>query len=119
VPRIVLASIIAFWAGEFVNSYVLARMKIWTKGKRLWTRTIGSTVAGQGVDSLLFYPIAFLGMMDAQVVIWLGLTQWGLKVAWEVILTPVTYVVVGWLKRREGVDVYDKGTEFTPFRTKV
>jgi uncharacterized integral membrane protein (TIGR00697 family) len=119
VPRIVLASIIAFWAGEFVNSYVLARMKIWTKGRRLWTRTIGSTVAGQGVDSLLFYPIAFLGVMDVETVVWLGLTQWGLKVAWEVILTPVTYLAVGWLKRREGLDVYDEGTDFTPFRTKV
>jgi uncharacterized integral membrane protein (TIGR00697 family) len=119
VPRIVLASIIAFWAGEFVNSYVLARMKIWTQGRRLWTRTIGSTVAGQGVDSLLFYPIAFLGAMDVETVVWLGLTQWGLKVAWEVILTPVTYLAVGWLKRREGLDVYDEGTDFTPFRTKV
>ena len=119
VPQIVLASIIAFWAGEFVNSYVLARMKIWTKGRRLWTRTIGSTVAGQGVDSLLFYPIAFAGVMSAETILWLGLTQWGLKVAWEVILTPVTYLVVGWLKRREGVDVYDQGTAFTPFRTKV
>jgi hypothetical protein len=119
VPRIVLASIIAFWAGEFVNSYVLARMKIWTKGKRLWTRTIGSTVAGQGVDSLIFYPVAFLGVMDVETVVWLGLTQWGLKVAWEAVLTPVTYAVVGWLKRREGVDVYDEGTDFTPFRAKL
>jgi uncharacterized integral membrane protein (TIGR00697 family) len=119
VPQIVFASILAFWAGEFVNSYVLARMKIWTKGKRLWTRTIGSTVMGQGVDSLIFYPVAFFGVMDTQTIIWLGLTQWGLKVAWEVILTPVTYTVVGWLKRREGIDVYDEGTNFTPFRAKV
>ena len=119
VPRIVLASILAFWAGEFVNSYVLARMKIWTGGKRLWTRTIGSTVAGQGVDSLIFYPVAFLGPMDGSTVIWLGLTQWGLKVAWEVILTPATYAVVGWLKRREGLDVYDEATDFTPFRAKL
>ena len=119
VPQIVFASILAFWTGEFVNSYVLARMKIWTKGKRLWTRTIGSTVMGQGVDSLIFYPVAFFGVMDAQTIIWLGLTQWGLKVAWEVILTPVTYAVVGWLKRHEGVDVYDEGTNFTPFRAKV
>jgi uncharacterized integral membrane protein (TIGR00697 family) len=119
VPQIVAASIIAFWAGEFVNSYVLARMKIWTKGRHLWTRTIGSTVVGQGVDSLLFYPIAFFGSMGAETIVWLGLTQWGLKVAWEVILTPVTYAVVGWLKRREGVDVYDEGTDFTPFRARV
>jgi queuosine precursor transporter len=116
VPQIVFASILAFWAGEFVNSYVLARMKIWTKGRHLWSRTIGSTVAGQGVDSLIFYPIAFFGAMEAETIVWLGLTQWGLKVAWEAILTPATYAVVGWLKRREGVDVYDEGTDFTPFR---
>jgi uncharacterized integral membrane protein (TIGR00697 family) len=119
VPRIVLASILAFWAGEFVNSYVLARMKIWTKGKALWTRTIGSTVIGQGVDSLIFYPIAFYGVWTNANLLTVLLTQWGLKVAWEVILTPVTYLVVGWLKRREGVDVYDEGTNFTPFRAKV
>jgi uncharacterized integral membrane protein (TIGR00697 family) len=119
VPQIVFASILAFWAGELVNSYVLARMKIWTKGRHLWSRTIGSTVAGQGVDSLIFYPIAFFSVMDAQTIVWLGLTQWGLKVAWEAILTPATYAVVGWLKRREGLDVYDEGTDFTPFRAKV
>ena len=70
VPRIVFASIIAFWAGEFVNSYVLARMKIWTKGRHLWSRTIGSTVAGQGVDSLIFYPLAFFGAVDAGPIVW-------------------------------------------------
>ena len=116
VPRIVAASIIAFWCGEFVNSYVLARMKIWTDGKMLWTRTIGSTVLGQGVDSLLFYPLAFLGVFETETVITLMFTQWVLKVAWEALLTPVTYAVVGWLKRKEGVDVYDRGTDFTPFR---
>lgn len=119
VPQIVFASILAFWAGEFVNSYVLSRMKIRTRGRHLWMRTIGSTVAGQGVDSLIFYPIAFFGVMDAETIVWLGLTQWGLKVAWEAILTPATYAVVGWLKRREGLDVYDEGTDFTPFRAKV
>jgi uncharacterized integral membrane protein (TIGR00697 family) len=119
VPRIVFASIIAFWCGEFVNSYVLARMKIWTEGKKLWTRTIGSTVLGQGVDSLLFYPLAFLGVFETETVIKLMLTQWVLKVAWEALLTPVTYAVVGWLKRKEGVDVFDRGTDFTPFRAEV
>lgn len=119
VPQIVFASILAFWAGEFVNSYVLARMKMWTRGRHLWSRTIGSTVAGQGVDSLIFYPIAFFGVMDFETIVWLGLTQWGLKVAWEAILTPATYAIVGWLKRGEGVDVYDEGTDFTPFRAKV
>jgi len=119
VPRIVFASIAAFWAGELVNSYVLARMKIWTRGKHLWSRTIGSTLAGQGVDSLIFYPLAFYGVWDNKTLLVVLATQWVLKVGWEVILTPVTYAVVGWLKRREGVDVYDEGTDFTPFRARL
>lgn len=119
VPRIVLASIIAFWAGEFVNAYVLARMKIWTRGRHLWSRTIGSTVLGQGVDSLIFYPLAFYGVWDNETLLVVLATQWVLKVGWEAILTPFTYAAVGWLKRREGVDVYDEGTDFTPFRAKV
>lgn len=117
--RIVLASIVAFWAGEFVNSYVMARMKIWTAGKMLWTRTIGSTVVGQGVDSLIFYPLAFYGAWETDQVVTVMITNWLLKVSWEVVLTPVTYVVVGWLKRREGVEVFDTATDFTPFSTKV
>ncbi len=121
VPRIVMASIIAFWAGEFVNSAVLARMKVWTGGKHLWMRTIGSTVAGQGVDSLIFYPLAFWGAAGwtNDLVITVLLTQWALKVAWEAILTPVTYLVVGALKRREGLDVFDERTNFTPFAARV
>ncbi len=115
VPRIVLASMLAFWAGEFVNSFVLAKMKIWTKGKALWSRTIGSTIVGQGVDSLIFYPVAFLGIWETQDVLLVMGTNWALKVLWEAVLTPVTYVVVGWLKAREGVDVYDDGTDFSPF----
>ena len=119
VPRIVLASIVAFWAGEFANSYVLARMKIWTQGRHLWTRTIGSTLVGQGIDSLIFYPLAFYGVWDnATLLVVLG-TQFALKVAWEALLTPVTYAVVGFLKRREGVDVYDRGTDFSPFKAGV
>lgn len=121
VPRIVFASIVAFWAGEFVNSYVLARMKVWSEGKHLWQRTIGSTIAGQGVDSLIFYPLAFWGAAGwtSDLVLKVLVTQWVLKVSWEVILTPVTYVVVGFLKRREGIDIFDSGTDFTPFRTGV
>jgi uncharacterized integral membrane protein (TIGR00697 family) len=119
VPRIVFASIAAFWAGEFVNSYVLARMKLWTGGRWLWTRTIGSTVVGQGVDSLIFYPLAFLGVWSTEQVVWVMITNWALKVLWEAVLTPVTYLVVGTLKRREGIDIYDEGTDFTPFRTRV
>lgn len=115
--RIVLASITAFWAGEFANSYVLARMKLWTGGKLLWTRTIGSTVIGQGLDSLIFYPLAFYGLAGwppdqlMQVVV----SQWLIKTGWEALLTPVTYGVVGWLKRREGVEVFDTDTDFSPF----
>ena len=121
VPRIVFASMLAFWAGEFVNSYVLARMKVWTGGKHLWTRTIGSTVAGQGVDSLIFYPLAFWGAAGwtPDLVLKVLVTQWVLKVSWEALLTPVTYAVVGFLKRREGVDVFDEGTDFTPFAARV
>jgi len=117
VPRIVFASIIAFWAGEFANSYVMARMKIWTKGKALWSRTIGSTVVGQGVDSALFYPIAFLGAAgwSVELVMTVAVTQWVLKTAWEALLTPVTYQVVGFLKKREGVDFFDTDTDFSPF----
>lgn len=121
VPRIVFASIVAFWAGEFVNAAVLARMKVWTGGKHLWSRTIGSTFVGQGVDSAIFYPLAFLGAdtWTPELVVQVALTQWALKVAWEVLLTPVTYAVVGALKRREGMDVFDTGTDFTPFAARV
>ncbi len=113
--RIVLASVIAFWAGEFINSFVLAKMKIWTGGSKLWTRTIGSTVFGQAVDSAIFYPIAFLGTWTNAQVLTVMFTNWLLKVLWEVVLTPVTYAVVGFLKTREGVEVFDTGTDFSPF----
>jgi queuosine precursor transporter len=119
VPRIVLASVAAFWAGEFVNAFVMAKMKIWTKGTKLWARTIGSTVFGQGVDSLIFYPLAFLGVWETATVLLVLATNWALKVLWEILLTPVTYAVVGFLKRREGVDVFDEGTDFSPFRAGV
>ncbi len=121
VPRIVAASMAAFWAGEFVNSYVLARMKLLTRGRWLWTRTIGSTVVGQGVDSLIFYPLAFLGAegWTPGLVVTVVFTQWALKVGWEVLLTPLTYLVVGTLKRAEGLDVFDERTDFSPFRARV
>ena len=117
--RIVIASITAFWAGEFVNSYVMARMKVWTAGKHLWSRTIGSTIVGQGIDSLIFYPLAFWGVWSNAQVITVMISNWLLKVGWEIVLTPVTYGVVGWLKRREGVDIFDQGTSFSPFKTKI
>ncbi len=119
--RIILASLCAFWAGDLLNSMVLARMKVWTRGRFLWMRTIGSTIVGQGADSLIFYPVAFYGLPDWPVEALLAVmaSQFVLKVGWEAALTPVTYAVVGFLKRREGVDVYDEGTNFTPFRARV
>jgi len=117
-PRIVLASVFAFWAGELSNAFVMARMKVWSGGKHLWQRTIGSTVVGQGVDSLLFYPIAFLGVWSTGQVATVLVTNYLLKVLWEALLTPLTYRAVAFLKRAEGVDVYDKGTDFTPFSVK-
>jgi uncharacterized integral membrane protein (TIGR00697 family) len=121
VPRIVFASTAAFWAGELVNAYVMARMKVWTGGRHLWTRTIGSTLVGQGVDSLIFYPLAFLGApgWTPDLVLTVLATQWALKVGWEVLLTPATYLIVGRLKRAEGVDVFDEDTDFSPFRTRI
>ncbi|MBU1605450.1 MAG: queuosine precursor transporter [Alphaproteobacteria bacterium] len=115
--RIVAASMIAFWAGEFANSYVLARMKVWTRGKALWSRTIGSTVVGQGLDSLIFYPLAFYGLAGwPPELLWqVVLSQWAIKTAWEALLTPFTYLVIGWLKRREDIEIYDTDTDFSPF----
>ena len=113
--RIVLASVVAFWAGELSNAFVMARMKVRSKGKHLWQRTIGSTIVGQGVDSLLFYPIAFLGIWSTTQVLTVLVTNYLLKVLWEIVLTPVTYRVVAMLKRAEGVDVYDIDTDYTPF----
>jgi uncharacterized integral membrane protein (TIGR00697 family) len=121
VPRIVLASICAFWAGEFANSLVLSKMKLWTRGKHLWTRTIGSTIVGQGVDSLIFYPLAFYGAPDwpVEAMLMVMVSQFILKVSWEALLTPVTYGVVGFLKRREGIDVFDEQTDFSPFKASL
>jgi queuosine precursor transporter len=115
--RIVFASLVAFWAGELANSFVMAKMKLLTGGKHLWSRTIGSTIVGQGVDSLLFYPLAFWGDWTNDQVLTVMVTNWAMKVFWEFLLTPVTYAVVNGLKRAEGLDVYDEGTNFTPFRT--
>ncbi|MGQ5701749.1 queuosine precursor transporter [Sandaracinobacteroides sp. A072] len=118
-PRIFAASILAFWAGEFTNAFVMARMKLLTQGRYLWTRTIGSTVAGQGVDTLIFYPLAFWGIWEPQLIGVVMLTNYLLKVGWEALLTPVTYQVVNRMKKAEGLDVFDTETDFTPFRTKI
>lgn len=114
-PRIVLASCLAIWAGEFANAFVMARMKVASGGKGLWRRMIGSTAVGQGVDTLIFYPLAFAGVWTAEGVLTVMATNYALKVGWEALLTPVTYRLVGFLKRAEGVDVYDNETDFTPF----
>ena len=117
-PRIVAASIIAFWCGSFVNSYVMAKMKIWSQGKWLWTRTVGSTLCGEAVDSGLFYSIAFYGLWEADFLLKVMLTQYLLKSGWEIVITPVTYRVVAFLKRAEREDYYDTATDFTPFSLK-
>jgi queuosine precursor transporter len=119
--RIAAASMFAYFCGEFANSYVLARMKILTAGRWLWTRTIGSTIVGEAVDSALFYPLAFYnsGLMPNEVLPAIMLAQFVGKVGVEVLFTPVTYKVVGFLKRAENEDYYDRNTDFTPFRLKV
>jgi len=115
-PRIMIGSILAFWCGSFANSFVLAKMKIWTNGKHLWTRTIGSTLVGEAVDSGLFYFIAFYGIWPLKQVIAITIAQYFLKTGWEIIMTPVTYRVVAFLKKKEAEDYYDRNTNFTPFK---
>ena len=119
--RIALASMFAYFCGEFVNSYVLAKMKIATAGRWLWTRTIGSTIFGEGVDSLLFYPLAFYGtgIIPDDKLPTVMMAQFLFKVSVEVLFTPVTYALVGWLKRAESEDYYDRDTKFTPFSLKT
>ncbi|HEX9432835.1 MAG TPA: queuosine precursor transporter [Burkholderiales bacterium] len=119
--RIALASMFAYFCGEFANSFVLAKMKILTAGRWLWTRTIGSTIVGEAVDSTLFYPLAFYnsGIVPNEILPAIMLAQFVGKVGVEVVFTPVTYKVVGFLKRAENEDVYDRNTDFSPFRLKV
>ncbi len=114
-PRIIAGSISAFWCGSFVNSFVLAKLKILTKGRWLWTRTIGSTMCGEAVDSAIFYAVAFYGNIPNMELIGLAITQYVLKVLWEVLSTPLTYRLVNWLKKVESEDYYDHTTNFTPF----
>jgi len=114
-PRILIASLIAYLVGEFVNSYVLAKMKLWTMGRHLWTRTIGSTLVGQSFDTTIFTFIAFTGIFSVEEMLVIVATEWAIKCVYEAAMTPVTYAVVNWLKRAEGIDVYDRGTRFNPF----
>jgi uncharacterized integral membrane protein (TIGR00697 family) len=113
-PRLLLASFTAYLVGEFTNSFVLARLKIATRGRWLWTRTIGSTLIGEGFDTLIFISIAFWGIIPASAMLQAILTQWIFKVVYEIVATPFTYVVVGFLKRKECIDTYDYRTNFSP-----
>ncbi|MGH9946895.1 MAG: queuosine precursor transporter [Pyrinomonadaceae bacterium] len=113
--RIVLASLIAFWVGEFVNSFVLAKLKLATSGRFLWIRTIGSTFAGEAFDSIIFYPLAFYGTWSNEQLVSVMIGNYFLKVFWEVAATPFTYLIVGFLKRAENEDYFDRDTDFNPF----
>ncbi len=114
-PRILAASFAAYLVGEFANAFVLAKLKIATAGRMLWLRTISSTLIGQGLDSAIFITIAFAGVMPGDVMVRLVVTQWLVKSAYEALATPLTYAAVGFLKRKDGVDAYDRDTKFNPF----
>jgi len=114
-PRLLLASFMAYLVGEFANSYILAKLKIRTKGKHLWVRTIGSTIVGQGFDSLVFVVVGFVGVIPIGGLYEVILYQWVFKSLYEILITPVTYLVVGYLKRVEGIDTFDYSTRFNPF----
>ncbi|PYT19149.1 MAG: transporter [Acidobacteria bacterium] len=115
IPRLIIASLIAYWCGEFANSYTLARMKLWTSGKMLWTRTVGSTIAGQAVDTSVLYIIGFAGTAPVGTLVKGIGSAYLFKVVYEVIATPLTYAIVGFLKRAEGLDAFDYKTNFSPF----
>ncbi len=117
--RIALASLVAFWAGEFVNSYVLAKIKLWMEGRHLFVRTISSTIAGQLIDSMLFYSLAFYGIWSTEQLLQVMVSNYAIKVLWEALMTPFTYAIVGFLKKREHEDVFDRDTNFTPFSLKT
>jgi len=117
--RIVAGSMIAFWCGSFANSFVMAKMKILTQGRYLWTRTIGSTIVGQFVDTSLFFVIAFWGIWPQEQLIAVTITQYLFKTSWEALMTPITYRAVSFLKRVEGEDYYDRHTNFSPFHLKA
>lgn len=115
-PRILGASFVAYLMGEFSNAFVLAKLKILTRGRWLWTRTIGSTLVGQALDTVVFVTLAFAGAVPAGVLTGIIAAQWAAKVAYEAAATPLTYAAVGWLKAREGIDTYDDATDFNPIR---
>ena len=115
IPRILAASLVAFWAGEFANSYTMARLKLLTNGRKLWTRTIGSTVVGQAVDTVLVITLTFVGTVPIRTLANMIVTGYALKVGYEVMATPLTYLVINWLKKVEHVDVFDRHESFNPF----
>jgi uncharacterized integral membrane protein (TIGR00697 family) len=115
-PRILVASFLAYLAGEFANAFVLAKMKVWTRGRWLWMRTIGSTIVGEGLDSAVFITLAFVGILPAWALAGMVAGQWAVKVLYEAAATPITYAVVRWLKSREGLDTFDYRTDFNPVR---
>jgi queuosine precursor transporter len=115
-PRILAASFVAYLVGEFANAFVLAKLKIATQGRWLWTRTIGSTVVGQALDSVVFVTLAFVGIVPAGAIAGIVAGQWLVKVAYETLATPLTYAAVAWLKSREQVDTFDYETDFNPVR---
>jgi uncharacterized integral membrane protein (TIGR00697 family) len=117
VGRIVVASLVAYWCGEFANSFTMAKLKLLTKGKYLWTRTIGSTVVGQAIDTTVVMFVGFYGMRPVHVILDLIVSGYLIKVIYETLMTPVTYAIVGYLKRVEGVDYFDTNTDFNPFAT--
>lgn len=119
VPRLVIASLLAYWCGEFANSFTLAKMKIFTGGRYLWTRTVGSTVVGQAVDTVVLMIVAFGGRQNAGLIVRLIFSAYLFKVVYEVLATPLTYWIVGFLKQSESVDKYDYATRFTPFATEM
>jgi hypothetical protein len=118
-PRLLVSSFLAYLVGEFANSFVLAKLKIITKGRWLWLRTIGSTLVGQGLDSLIFITLAFVGTIPLSGLVLTIVAQWLVKSAYEAIVTPLTYVVVNFLKKKEGMDVYDHDTKFNPLSIKL
>lgn len=117
-PRLLVASFVAYLVGEFTNAFILAKLKVVTQGRHLWSRTIGSTLVGQALDSAVFMSIAFIGVLPPEALITAAVTQWAIKSGYEVLATPLTYLVVGYLKRYEGMDVYDRNVSFNPFRLK-
>ncbi len=119
IPRLVMASLIAFWCGEFANSYVMAKMKLLTRGRHLWSRTIGSTVVGQAVDTTVLMLVGFSGSLSSGLILKLILSSYLFKVVYEVAATPLTYVVVNFLKRSEGLDTFDEHTDFNPFQSVI